>query len=244
MNESDFPPDFLAFLATIKGKRSRVVIDHIIEHGFITTEELETEYHYSHPPRAIRDVREQGVPIETFQVKNMQGRTIAAYRFGDPVSIQPHKAGGRRGRLRKIKTQLIQEHGARCFLCSATFNPDDLQVDHRIPYEVGGDRASLEEQTAYMLVCRPCNRAKPWACEHCKNWSGPQEVSVCETCYWAHPDHYAHIAMQPIRRLELVWSGNEVATFDVLKQQAESHRLSLTEYIHKLLRRSSDESIR
>lgn len=57
MSESELPGDFLAFLATIQGKRSRVVIDHILKHGFITTEELETLYGYGHPPRAIRDVR-------------------------------------------------------------------------------------------------------------------------------------------------------------------------------------------
>lgn len=173
-------------------------------------------------------------------MKNTQGRTIAAYRFGDPARIQRHKTGGRRGRLHRIKARLIQEHGARCFLCSGTFNPNDLQVDHRVPYEIGGDRISLEDQAAYMLVCRPCNRAKSWACEHCQNWSGAKQPQICETCYWAHPENYAHVAMQPLRRLELIWSGNQINEYEALKRQAEAHGLSLAEYVHMLLRKSSE----
>jgi hypothetical protein len=80
------PDEFLALLRSIKGKRARVVVDHILEHGLITTEDLETLYGYKHPPRAIRDVRDQGVPIETFTVKNSQGRTIAAYRLTEVIS--------------------------------------------------------------------------------------------------------------------------------------------------------------
>jgi hypothetical protein len=44
------------------------VIDHILQYGFITTEDLENTYGYNHPPRAARDVREAGIPLETFKV--------------------------------------------------------------------------------------------------------------------------------------------------------------------------------
>jgi hypothetical protein len=53
---------FLTQLKAVTNKRARIVIDHILEHGFITTEELETQYGYKHPPRAARDVRGQGIP--------------------------------------------------------------------------------------------------------------------------------------------------------------------------------------
>ncbi len=80
MTKPSLPRDFLELLKKIKGKRARIVVDHILEHGFITTEDLESRYGYKHPPRAVRDVRDQGVPLETFSVKNAEGRTIAAYR--------------------------------------------------------------------------------------------------------------------------------------------------------------------
>src|SRR5688572_23135391 len=111
MTPSDYPPKFLAFLAAIKGKRSRIVIEHILEHGFITTEDLENIYGYSHPPRAIRDVREQGVPLETFSIKNAQGRTIAAYRFADPSQVRLDRAGGRKPLTKTFKKQLVEQLG-------------------------------------------------------------------------------------------------------------------------------------
>ncbi|MCC7222318.1 MAG: hypothetical protein IT273_01230 [Chitinophagales bacterium] len=64
-----------------------------MEHGFITTRDLETKYGYSHPPRAARDVREAGIPLETFNVKSEEGKSIAAYKFGDLTQIPLHDIG-------------------------------------------------------------------------------------------------------------------------------------------------------
>ena len=62
----------------IKKKRSRIVIDHIIKYGQITTEELKELYGYNHPPRAIRNVREEGIPLETLKAVSKDGKKIAA----------------------------------------------------------------------------------------------------------------------------------------------------------------------
>ena len=78
------PKDFLAKLKAVTKKRPKTVIDHILKHGFVTTEELK-QMGYEHAPRAARDVREQGIPLETFRVKDSNGRSIAAYRFGNPT---------------------------------------------------------------------------------------------------------------------------------------------------------------
>lgn len=69
--------------------------DHILEHGFVTTEELTSVYGYEHAPRAARDVREEVIPLETFRVKSTSGRTIGAYHFGDLSSIRRDRIGGR-----------------------------------------------------------------------------------------------------------------------------------------------------
>jgi len=63
-------------LASITNKRARVVIQHILKRGFITTEALEKKYGYNHPPRAARDVREAGIPLETFRARSSDGRSI------------------------------------------------------------------------------------------------------------------------------------------------------------------------
>ena len=95
-----YPKAFLDRLNAVTGKRARTVIEHILQHGFITSEQLQSLYHYEHAPRAIRDVREQGIAVETFRVKNASGKSIAAYRFGNPadVSSAASKKSGRTGR--------------------------------------------------------------------------------------------------------------------------------------------------
>ena len=69
MTTPNLPAEFLERLKRVTGKRSRIVVDHILEHGFIATDELEQIYGYMHPPRAVRDVREQGIPIETYRIR-------------------------------------------------------------------------------------------------------------------------------------------------------------------------------
>lgn len=74
-------------LNSITDKRPSTVIKHIIKKGFITTEELTNDYGYEHAPRAARDVRERGINLVTYRVKSTDGRSIAAYKFGEPVFI-------------------------------------------------------------------------------------------------------------------------------------------------------------
>ena len=73
-SKQDLPPEFLKKLRSITAKRAKTVIDHILKHGFITTEDLSTKYGYDHAPRAARDVREQGIPLDTFKVTAANGR--------------------------------------------------------------------------------------------------------------------------------------------------------------------------
>jgi hypothetical protein len=228
---TDLPSGFLEFLKTIKGKRSRVVIEHILQHGFITTEDLEKIYGYNHPPRAVRDVREQGVPIETFSVKNSEGRTIAAYRFG---SFQARRMTGRHTFSKAFKNQLLARHGERCSICAIIYG--NLQIDHRVPYEIGGDVHSDERELQdYMLLCGSCNRAKSWACEHCQNWLVDKNPKICQSCYWASPQAYTHIAKHAVHRLDIVWTENETAVYERLKRQADAQGKSLADYIKHIL---------
>ena len=83
-----YPKSFLDKLNAVTAKRPKTVIQHILEHGFVTTEELEQLYGYKHAPRAARDVRELGIPLEMYRVKSSDGRSIGAYRLGDPPSAE------------------------------------------------------------------------------------------------------------------------------------------------------------
>ena len=73
-------PKILAQIKRVTNKRPLAVINHILRHGQVTTEELREQYGYDHPPRARMDVLEWGIPLETIRVPNRNGtKKIAAY---------------------------------------------------------------------------------------------------------------------------------------------------------------------
>ena len=108
----ELPNWFIEKVKAVTAKRAKTVIIHILEHGHITTEELKTLYGYNHPPRAARDVREQGIPLETFRIADSQGRSIGAYRFADPSKIRAGVLGGRKVFSKEFKEALIERCGS------------------------------------------------------------------------------------------------------------------------------------
>lgn len=234
--KSKLPKEFLRLVKQITNKRARVVIDHIIEHGFITTEELETRYGYNHPPRAARDVREAGIPLETFRIKSKRSnRTIAAYRFGDQTQLQIERIKGRIASPKKFKKQLYELSEGKCAICNGKFEMRYLQVDHRVPYQVAGDVEKERKLERYMLLCGSCNRAKSWSCEHCENWKSLKKPALCMQCYWGDPKHHSHVALKELRRLDLQWSGDEVNYYDAIKLIAEENHIELPEFVKKMI---------
>ena len=230
MTPPNLPAEFLEHLKRVTGRRSRIVVDHILEHGFITTDELEQIYGYMHPPRAVRDVREQGIPIETYRIKSSDGRNIAAYRFGNPSEVREGQSGRRITFSRKFKQVLFDQQDGKCAICNGQFSTREFQIDHRIPYEIAGDGNYAEDDTsAYILLCGSCNRAKSWSCEHYLNWQG-RELTVCEECYWAQPTSYTHVATKEVRRLELIWEGDdEVEVHSQIAAYSSRSRRSIQE---------------
>lgn len=144
MAKPQLPPEFIDRLKAITAKRPKTVIEHILKHGFVTTEELKNLYGYNHAPRAAMDVKDQGIPLEMYKVVNEQGRTIAAYRFADPSKV---RVGffGRRAFSKEFKREVIEIGGSRCNVCLSTH---DLQVDHRVPYAVAGDEGFDDKELA------------------------------------------------------------------------------------------------
>jgi len=230
--------EFIDLCHSVTAKRPKTVIDHILKHGSITTEELKEKYGYNHPPRAARDVREHGIPLETFRVTGSDGREIAAYRFGD-VSLQRFKKlSGRTGLSKKIKDALVAKYGCKCFIYLEEVDERELQIDHRVPYEVGGDGEGAElAPEDFMLLSGSANRAKSWSCEHCENWNNTKDRTICLTCYWAYPENYSHIATRQIRRIDLVWQGKEIDIYEKLKAEAHSLEKEIPSFVKEILER-------
>lgn len=236
MPKETLPENIIEILKSISNKRARIVIEHIIEHGFITTENLEKTYGYKHPPRAARDVREAGIPLETFRVQSTEGRWIAAYKFGDLTQVRGGRLAGRRTFPKKFKAELYKASKGKCAVCRGDFAARYLQIDHRVPYEVAGETPSAQlGMELYMLLCGSCNRAKSWSCEHCANWLNAKSLQVCSTCYWAVPDNYLHIALREIRRVDMLWDEDEVEIYEKLKQQSQKNAVPLPDYVKKII---------
>jgi hypothetical protein len=229
-----YPKKFTRFLKSIKAKRPKTVIEHILKHGHITTQELKDRYGYNHPPRAVRDVREQGVPIITFRVVGSDGRKIAAYKFGDPQKITFKKFGGRTAFSKDLKDNLIKRYGSKCFIYLEEMDEHSLQIDHRIPYEVAGDTKDSNLHN-FMLLSVSANRAKSWSCEHCKNWLRLKDVKICSTCYWAFPENYMHIAMLSVRRVDLIWQGKDVEKYEKLKIKSRLLNKKIPQFVKEII---------
>ena len=239
MAEQKLSKELLERLAAVTDKRPKTVIDHILKHGHITTQELRDKYGYNHPPRAAKDVRDQGSPLETVRVKGEDGRSIAAYRFADLSKIRRGFLGGRQVFSKAFKAVLLEATESRCHICLNEFEERYLQIDHRVPYEVAGDVQFDERDAAsYMLVCGSCNRAKSWSCEHCRNWKETKSPKTCQECYWASPESYKHIALVEARRLDLMWTAKETDVFDRLQNSATASKESMPEYVKKILKRT------
>lgn len=239
MKAKDLPREFVKKCKAVTAKRPRMVIDHILKHGYITTEEIKEKYGYNHPPRAARDVKEQGIPLEMFRVTGSDGRKIGAYRFGDPGKTRFSKLTGRTAFAKQLKARLIGLQGRRCAIYLEDFEDRLLQIDHRIPFEVIGDDATkMEDPNSYMLLCGSANRAKSWSCEHCVNWQEMKKPEICRRCYWAYPEDYDHIAMRQARRVDIMWSGEEVLVYDRLKRRTMELQKDIPRYIKEIIEKN------
>lgn len=110
-----------------------------------------------------------------------------------------------------------------------------LQIDHRVPYQVAGDDNGPLDPRDFMLLDASSNRAKSWSCEHCENFRRKHEPQICKCCFWASPEDYSHIAETQSRRVELVWTGDDVTEFDRLKAEAQARGIGISVFIKQRL---------
>jgi hypothetical protein len=238
--ESAIDPELLMLCRSVEAKRAKTVINHILVHGYITTEELNDLYGYDHPPRAVRDVRENGIPLITHNVVSPRtGRRMGAYTFDDIKKIKNGRIGGRTAFSKKFRQDLIDLYGSKDAISNTIMDERYLQIDHRIPYEIAGD--SIESTNVvladFMLLDASSNRAKSWSCEQCENFLIIHNPEICRSCFWAYPESYTHIALKENRRSDLVWSGeHEVNEFAALEREAKNRGINIADLIKEKLR--------
>lgn len=223
-----------ALIPKITSKRARTLLEHVLKHGRVSTDDLKTKYGLDHPPRAAKDVTDRGIPLKKSRVKGPNGRSIAAYDLGD-LSGATGSAEGRAQLPKTLKQALLAKHGEYCANCNGHFpGGRGLQVDHRVPYHVGGD-APFTDIDKYMLLCGSCNRAKSFTCENCPNWQ-MRKPAVCTGCLWASPENYSHVATKQRRQLTVTWMEDEAQEFDKFEKRAVNKGLTPAEAAKRALR--------
>lgn len=180
--------DYISQVLKVCSARAAFVINHIIEHGSINSEEIRNAG-YVHGARAVGDVRDNGVPIITSNIKSSDNRTIAQYTFGSASEIKKHKFGGRINFPSSLKKALIERDGLFCMISKQELPESELQIDHKIPYYISGDLMGERDHNDFMLLSRSMQRTKSWDCENCENLVTIFDLSICKTCFWASPEN-------------------------------------------------------
>ena len=189
------------------GIRPLRVLFECCTNGGISTEQLKQRYGYNQPPRAARDLRELGFALKTKSSRTSDGRRMASYFIADfRITSDSH---GRRSFTKQERSHLIERDGCRCYFCRGQFQPNELQIEHRVPFEVAGNSLHESEGTdALILACASCNRSKSWSCEKCPNFQ-TKRIESCLKCYWSNPDCHVHIAEKPIVRINVTFQQGE-----------------------------------
>ena len=134
-------------------KRAIAVLKVLLDKGEISTDEL-TDLGYEHPPRAVGDVRDAGIPITTtMRTSPRTGRRMAVYAFGNPADIQGDRIGGRSALPKAFKRALVERYGSIDCITGA-FYERVLQIDHRVPYRIAGD-VGLGVRDVEVYECPP-----------------------------------------------------------------------------------------
>lgn len=226
-------------LAAEPNSRASKALRAMLANGSVATDDL-SALGCNHPPRAIGDVRDAGIPVVTERDRTPDGRPMARCRLGRAEDIREDRHGGRSTLPKAFKADLLARYGSADCLTGAKLDPRVLQIDHRVPYRVAGDAGLAErDASAYMLLDASSQRAKSWSCEHCRNFLELRDPEVCRACFWAYPEEYQHVAMQAIRRTDIVWKAEDVSVHDRLKEIADREGISMSELLLRLARSGS-----
>lgn len=228
---------------TVSNKRVKILLEIIRDKGFCTTEDLQNSG-YEHAPRAARDAKDLGIPIITEKTIGSSGKKIGKYVLGDinDISIDKlKKTSGRTNLSKKLKKELIKRYGSKCFLYYEKYPERTLQIDHRIPYEIGGDPADMTNIDYFMLLSPSANREKSWACEHCSNFK-TKDIEFCKTCFYAYPDKkYTHVADAQENKIELIFKENDKDLYDEIVEKSKEMKSSPSDYIIHSLKTTKEK---
>jgi D12 class N6 adenine-specific DNA methyltransferase len=126
---------------------------------------------------------------------------------------------------------------ARCVKGSVRYNSRgefNQSADNR---RQGMKPETMRDPDNYRLLSGSANRAKPRSCGHCVNRLDLRNSQIYRRCYWAYPEDYDHIAMRQARRVDILWSGEEITVYERLKARTLELQKELPAYVKEILER-------
>src|SRR6185312_1182562 len=124
----------LRHLAAEPNSRAAKALRAMLEKGSVTTADL-NGLGYDHPPRAIGDVRDAGIPVVTEMVRADNGKRMARYRLGRAEDIRDNRHGGRSVLPKAFKAKLLARYGLRRshYRCEARRPRPPNRPPHPVP---------------------------------------------------------------------------------------------------------------
>lgn len=217
-------------------KRGKILLEIILRSGSVTTEELEA-VGYRDAASAARDVRDTGIPLITGKARSKTGGRTARYTLGKAKDIIDGRFNGRTIIPKSVKEKVLAHYGCVDWLTGAAMPRTALTVDHRVPFRVLGDPKKPDWRIEELMpLDKSSQRSKSWACEACENYR-IRDPDICRECFWAFPETYEHIAMEPLRRTDMVWRNSDVELHDRMKARAEAEGITMPEMLLRLARK-------
>lgn len=212
------------------------MLELLLKKGAVSTFDL-GNIGYDQPPRAAQDLKEAGVKLTTTFGKHPKtGSRMAIYSLAKDQPLLTGTFSGRKAFPKKFRHDCLEHYHLTCCICNVVYEPAVLQIDHRIPYIIGGDPDNYKLDN-FMLLCGSHQRLKSWECEHCPNRK-IESTEICRVCYWAMPDgDYEHIATILEKRIDVTWRGEyELGHYQRLVSFAKKKGLSLSDTIKELVK--------
>ncbi len=221
------------------GQRARIVLNRILDHGDCSTEWLQ-EQGYDHAPRAAQDLKDAGVPLKSHKkdTNSKTGNRMSSYYLPDrkPSEVK----AGRKQPPKKFKKDLIKKYGQKDQFTGQETAGHELTMDHRTPYDVGGD-PDIFDVKDWMLLGASSQQRKKHACSNCENQKTIKDPAICRRCYWAYPEDFDHVAMENLRRIDVEFRGSDVDKYNQLEQYANRMELSIGDAIRFLISEFIDD---
>lgn len=197
-------------------KRARDVAALILTNGSCTTSDIEA-MGYKHSPRAVGDLRDSGVEV-TKVMESYTDLDTGSVKRRARYSISGIADGKQSRRAVSKSVSIAVKVSGRCEACGSL---PPLQVDHRVPFEIGGETYP-HVVAELMPLCASCNRSKSWDCEHCPNRE-EKATDICKSCFWASPKDYEHVATKQIREIRATLLNEEdIKRFDRIQPDVET----------------------